>query len=207
MSQLIKLPLKATLFILFLSFSMGSQTFGIELKGHFTPLNTIPEKREIVVFDEFSNFGCPHCNNFNFASKSLLKKYKGKLKINYVPYLFRGQSDLIVRLYLIAHKMGRGKEVKNAIFEAKFKYDANIFDPATVSFLARSLGLMKEFKKNQNASWVNQKLKEFSEKAAKWNVKSTPTIVLQEAVKVLPPPGGMKELINNIDSLISQLLK
>ena len=101
-----------------------------QIKGTFDTIGEIPKKntQDVVVLEEFLNFTCPHCNNFRKFSKPLFKKYGPRLKKVNVPIAFRGQSDLVLRLYFIAEKAGVGDAVKEAIFDAKFSSGFSLED-------------------------------------------------------------------------------
>lgn len=199
--------IRYTAFILF-AFLLYSGNVTAEIKGRFVKINTIPKanQADVVQFDEYFNFTCPHCNNFREAAKPLLKKYGKKLKVNNIPITFRGQSDFPLRLFYIAQKAGRGPEIKAAIFDAAFKFGVNIYDPAVVNYLAKSAGLGELYKKEMNAAWVMAKVNEGMSKADMAGVKATPTVVLQGAM-LTSPEVGMNEYVTNLDKLIGQLLK
>jgi predicted DsbA family dithiol-disulfide isomerase len=161
---------------------------------------------DTVLWEEYLNFTCPHCNNFRGAQQPLLKKFGDKLQVVQIPVLFRGQNDAALRLFHIGAREGKKQIVLDALFDAGFRYGVNINDPAVVNYLARSAGLGDAYARDYNADWVNAKLAESAAKADAAGVHATPTVVLQGAVRITPE-GGMDAFVNNLDSLISQLLK
>ena len=94
----------------------------------------------------FINFGCSHCNNLHNASKKFRREFSENIKFVDIPILFRGQNDAPLRLYFIAKKIGKGNLVKDELFKASFQHGVNVFDPGIVNFLARSLGIYKEYR-------------------------------------------------------------
>ena len=123
-----------------------------------------------------------------------------------MPILFRNQSDGPLRLFYIGASVGRTEEIKNLIFDAAFNAGVNIYDPAVVSYLARTAGLGEKFRKEANAAWVTQKVNLAQRRSVKFGVRATPTVVLQGSLLV-EPKSGMQAFVGNLDHLIGQLLK
>lgn len=199
------LPISALLAALCLSFAAPSLFAQVE--GRYQKIGTIPKKHSVAVvqYDEYLNFTCPHCNNFRKAALPLKKKYGKRLKITYIPILFARQADYPLRLFFIAQSVGRTEEIKNIIFDAAFDSGVNIYDPAIVSYIARSSGLADKYKKEAQAAWVTKKVDQAQSRAAVVGVRSTPTVVLQEAL-LLVPNAGMQAFVGNLDFIIGQLI-
>ena len=179
-----------------------------EIDGQYVSIATVPAQHSIerVTFEEFLNFTCPHCNNFRGAAKGLFEKYGQRINRIYVPILFRGQEDYPLRLFYIAQAEGKQEQIKDAIFDAAFKFNANIYDPAVVAFLARQAGLYERYKAESQAAWVTKKVLDAQQRARDAGVEATPTIVLQSALRTTPE-SGMDAFVNNLDTIIGQLLK
>jgi len=179
-----------------------------QLEGTFESIGPVPAPHSLeqVQLEEFLNFTCPHCNNFRQLSKPLLAKYGKRIRHVNVPILFRGQSDVPLRLYYVAVKAGRGDEVKELIFDATFRYGVNIYDPKTVGYIARSAGLAEQFEAEGNAGWVNEKIAAAHARADAVGVEATPTIVLSGTMRLVPH-SNMQSFVENLDHLVAQLLK
>lgn len=179
-----------------------------QLRGDYETIGTAPapNSQDTVLFEEYINFTCPHCNNFRTAAQPLKAKYADRLELVNVPILFRGQNDAPLRLFFIAQKQGMEEEIKDALFDATFRYGVNINDPAVVSYLARSEGLGDAYAAEAAKPWVTQKVEEAMAKAQAAGITATPTVVLEGSVRVLPR-GGMDQFVANLDTLIGQLLK
>ena len=161
-----------------------------------------------IIFEEFINFGCSHCNKLHKASKNFRIKYSEKVKFIDIPILFRGQNDAPLRLYFIAKKIGKGNLVKNELFKASFENEVNVFDPGIVNFLARSLGINKEFQTEKQKDWVNELIAEGKIKAEKYRITGTPTIIIQQAMKMdIGQYGSMSNFIKKIPETIEDLIK
>ncbi len=180
------------------------------IRGHYNEVGTMPAAHSLqkVVFEEFMNFGCPHCNNLHKASKKLREKYAGKVEFIDIPILFRGQDDSPVRLYYVARKLGKGDQVKNELFKTRFTHNVDVFDAGIVNYLARSLGMRKEYQQEKDKPWVNELLKEGERKAGIYGVSGTPTVVLQYALKMdIGPYKTVGEFVKKLPETIEDLMQ
>jgi len=180
------------------------------IRGNYTLVGKIPKKNsiKIVIFEEFINFGCSHCNKLHNASKKFRREYSDKIKFFDIPILFRGQNDAPLRLYFIAQKIGKGDLVKDELFKASFQHGVNVFDPGIVNFLARSLGIYKEFKKEKQQDWVNKLIDNGKIKSQKYQITGTPTVVLQQAMKMdISRYGTMSDFVKKIPETIEDLIQ
>ncbi len=199
--------LKLLPLLLVCSVGLGQAVFA-ELEGSYEAIGPVPaaHSQDVVKMEEFINFTCPHCNNFLQAAKPLMSKYGRRVQTVTVPILFRGQADPALRLYFIAERAGRGKDVEELIFDATFRYGVDINDPKIVSYLARSAGLSEQYQAEAGAGWVDEKIKQAHLRADAAGVEATPTIVLNGALRLVPRTG-MEAFVGNLDQLIAQLLK
>ena len=86
---------------------------------NFKKLKTTIEPGKVKII-EFLNFGCTHCYDLRKDMPQLLKKYGDKVEIKYIPIIFPKQSTKSIEAYLIAEQMGKGEEMRDALFDAKF---------------------------------------------------------------------------------------
>jgi predicted DsbA family dithiol-disulfide isomerase len=180
------------------------------IRGHFEIVGPVPSVHSVkkVVFEEFMNFGCSHCNTLHNASKDFRKKFADKVEFIDIPIVFRGQDDSPLRLYYVARKIGKGKLIKDELFKASFTHGVNIFDSGIANYLARSLGMNKEFQQEKDKAWVNNLIKEGERKSAIYGVSGTPTVVIQRALKMeIGPYGTMSEFIKKVPETIADLIQ
>jgi predicted DsbA family dithiol-disulfide isomerase len=180
------------------------------IRGHFEIIGSVPSVHSVkkVVFEEFMNFGCSHCNTLHNASKDFRKKFADKVEFIDIPIVFRGQDDSPLRLYYVARKIGKGKLIKDELFKASFTHGVNIFDSGIANYLARSLGMNKEFQQEKDKAWVNNLIKEGERKSAIYGVSGTPTVVIQRALKMeIGPYGTMSEFIKIVPETIADLIQ
>ena len=179
------------------------------IRGHYAVVGKVPKAHTVekVVFEEFMNFGCPHCNNLREASIEFRKQQKDRVVFIDIPIVFRGQDDAPLRLYYVARKLGKGDQIKDELFKARFTHGVDVFDKGIVNYLARSLGLSEAFQKEKDAPWVNQLLAEGELKAQQYGLTGTPTIVLQYSLKMdIGRYGGMDKFAVKVQETIDDLL-
>ena len=198
---------KITLLIcsLVMTFSVAAQE---SIRGHYNVVGNIPAAHSVkkVVYEEFMNFGCSHCNNLYKASRNFRKKFADKVEFIDIPIVFRGQDDSPLRLYYVAKKIGKGDLIIDELFKASFTHNVNVFDPGITNYLARSLGIHKEFQKEKDQKWVNQLIKDGERKATIYGLTGTPTIVIQYALKMdIGPYGTMAGFVKKIPETIADL--
>ncbi len=204
-----KITSKLLLLILVLVFSFSLNAKGT-IRGHYKLVGKTPAANSVnkVVFEEFMNFGCPHCNNLHKASKDFRKKMADKVEFIDIPIVFRGQDDSPLRLYYVAKKIGKGDLIKDELFKASFIHGVNVFDPGITNYLARSLGISKEFQKEKNSKWVNRQIRDGERKAAIYGVSGTPTVVIQQALKMdIGPYGSMAGFVKKVPETIEDLMQ
>ena len=179
------------------------------IRGHYAVVGKVPKAHTVenVVFEEFMNFGWPHCNNLREASIEFRKQQKDRLEFIDIPIVFRGQDDAPLRLYYVARKLGKGDQIKDELFKARFTHGVDVFDKGIVNYLARSLGLSEAFQKEKDAPWVNQLLSEGDLKAQQYGLTGTPTVVLQYSLKMdIGRYGGMDKFALKVQETIDDLL-
>jgi len=98
------------------------------IRGHYAVVGKVPKAHTVekVVFEEFMNFGCPHCNNLREASIEFRKQQKDRVEFIDIPIVFRGQDDAPLRLYYVARKLGKGDQIKDELFKARFTHGVDV---------------------------------------------------------------------------------
>jgi len=166
-----------------------------------------------VKITEFLKFNCPHCYAFNSQLQAINKTYGDKLEITYKPMLWKSvKGDLAfeksIEAYILAERMGKGEEMKDALFKAMFVENRDITSELQLGDLGKSVGLGDEFVtalKNGDAkdeADANIKLSE------SFQVDETPTIIINGNFKVTPSMTNEDTTLmaNNLDTIIKSLL-
>jgi len=193
---------------------------GIDLKGKvptagkFGTLNkeSTYEAGKVKI-TEFLKFNCGHCYSLNSQLPALKKKYGDRLEITYKPMLWRSvPKDLpfkkSMEAYILAERMGKGEEMKDALFKAMFVENRDITSELQLGEIGKSVGLGDEFVtalKNGDATVeadANIKL------AESFQVDETPTIIINGNYKVTPSMTNedATQMANNVDTIINSLL-
>ena len=190
-----------------LSFSLSANE---KIRGHYKLIGNKPAPKSIkkVIFEEFINFGCSHCNKLHKASKDFRKKFAHQVEFIDIPIVFKGQNDSPLRLYYVARKIGKGDLIKDELFKASFIHGVNVFDPGITNYLARSLGLRNEFKEEKDQQWVSQLIRDGEKKSFIYGVRGTPTVIIQQALKMdIGKYGSMDLFVKKIPETIEDLMK
>jgi predicted DsbA family dithiol-disulfide isomerase len=193
--------------VIFLSFSVSANE---KIRGHYKLVGNKPESKSLkkVVFEEFINFGCSHCNKLHKASKDFRKKFSEQIEFIDIPIVFKGQNDSPLRLYYVARKIGKGDLIKDELFKASFDHGVNVFDPGITNYLARSLGIRKEFQEEKDQQWVNQLIREGEKKSLIYGVSGTPTVIIQQALKMdIGKYGSMDSFLKKVPETIEDLMR
>lgn len=166
-----------------------------------------------VKITEFLKFNCGHCNLLNQQLPALKKKYGDRLEISNKPMLWKSvKADLAfkksIEAYILAERMGKGEEMKDALFKAMFVENRDITSELQLGDIGKSVGLGDEFitaLKNGDAkdeADANIKLSE------SFQVDETPTIIINGNFKVTPSMTNedTSQMANNLDTIINSLL-
>ena len=190
-----------------MSFSISANE---KIRGHYKLVGNKPESNSIkkIVFEEFINFGCSHCNKLHKASKEFRKNFADQIEFVDIPIVFKGQDDSPLRLYYVARKIGKGNLIKDELFNASFIHGVNVFDPGVTNYLARSLGISKEFQKEKDLQWVNQLIRDGERKSLIYGVRGTPTVIIQQALKMdIGKYGSMDAFLKKFPETIEDLMR
>lgn len=159
----------------------------------------VPGKVKMTVFMDFF---CPHCHHFDVTELPILKaKYKNKLDVEYkgIPIVDKF-SYIPIEAYEAAIDEGKGERMRELLFDT-IHYDHK--NPANMDVLkniAKQSGLdpdklikRVEGRDKKNVTVDNIAL------AKKYNVKGTPTIILDGNIKVLESnQKNIETIINSI---------
>lgn len=175
-----------------------------ELKGTFELLKEErsthkPGKVQLV---EFADFYCPHCHRFDGEGLAILEKEFGnKLDVVMVGYpVMQGKLPTAFDMYEQAKTMGKGKEMKRALFRTIHNDKIGIIDRAIREVLIREVGLDPVA---FEAGLASAKPARVFEEGRKWGdrikIQQTPTVLLDGNIKVEQiDPENLKSIIHSI---------
>ncbi|MDR4480172.1 MAG: thioredoxin domain-containing protein [Nitrospira sp.] len=175
-----------------------------ELKGNFQILNDEksthkPGKVQLV---EFADFYCPHCHRFDGEGLAILEKEFGpKLDAVMVGYpVIPGKLPTAFDMYEQAKAMGKGSEMKRALFRTIHKDKIGIIDKAIREVLIREVGLDPVA---FEAGLASAKPAKAFEEGRRWGdrikIQQTPTVLIDGNIKVEQiDPENLKLIIHSI---------
>jgi thiol:disulfide interchange protein DsbA len=182
--------------------------------GKFAELNR-PSTYEPgkVNITEFMKFNCGHCYALNSQIPALKQKYGDRLEITYIPMLWRtvpqeAGFEKSIEAYILAKKMGKGEEMKDALFKAEFVDKKDLTSVAVLGDIGKSVGLGDDFVKALNNGDAKDEATANINLAESFQVDETPTIIINGNLKVNPSMTNedMDAMAKNLDTIINSLL-
>ncbi|MBF0621548.1 MAG: thiol:disulfide interchange protein DsbA/DsbL [Magnetococcales bacterium] len=151
------------------------------------PIPPSGDKPEIV---EVFNFHCPHCYYLHPHFDRWAKQNSSRFTVKALPIFWGNQSDIPARAYYTAEFMGKGIEMKDAIFKARFVDGIDIDNFGELIFVVEAVGLDPDlFKQNMKSFGVIAKLAQARTLKESYGVSGTPMLVVNGKYRV-PPSSG-----------------
>ncbi|MDD5473825.1 MAG: thioredoxin domain-containing protein [Candidatus Methanoperedens sp.] len=191
----------AALVIFFTSGTPPEKTGKLPTAGEYLKLSQQSNYEPgIVKIMVFMKFDCPHCYELDKNMPQLLQKYGDKVKVTYVPIVWPKQSTKSIEAYIIAERMGKGKEMRVALFRAKFEKGMDIMESTlALEDVAASIGLEADFNAQLEGGDGKKAAQANLALMNKYGVQGTPTVVINGNLDVNPA-------IANLDTVIGSLL-
>ncbi len=166
--------------------------------GTFSSLDVNPSEPGKVRIVEFMKFDCPHCYDLNKEMPQILKNYGDRVEIIYVPISFNEQSIKSIEAYLIAKEMGKGKEMREALFQARFGSNRDVMGSMLVlKDVAASIGLGPDFNSRLEKGYAEKAALKNNAYSGMYAIKGTPTVLI----------NGKEVKVPDINATISSILK
>ncbi len=166
-----------------------------------------------VNITEFLKFNCGHCNTLNQQMPALKKKYGDNLSIAYKPMLWRSMPQdqafrKSIEAYILAERMGKGEEMKDALFKAMFVDKKDLSSEIVLGDIAKSAGLGEDFSAALKRGDARDEAEANIRLAESFQVDETPTIIINGNLKVTPAMTNedMTAMAGNIDTIVASLL-
>ena len=159
------------------------------LQGEYEIMEKEPSLHEQgkVILLEFADFYCPHCHMFDrVVGAKLQKEFGGKLEIRLIGFpVIPGKLPTAFEMYEQAKKMGKGPEMKQALFASIHNKDIHIFDKTMRSLVIKEVGLDgAEFEKGLASGLPFRALEQGKAWGERIEVSHTPTIVLDGNIRI-----------------------
>lgn len=165
-----------------------------------------------VVVTEFFSFYCGHCYNIYPLLPLVFEKYKGNdVSVNYNPMNFDGSKLNAIEAYIIAEKLGKGEQMKEALFEAYWANGLDIDDVAILESLASDIGLGNEFNAQLESDSAKAEALANNRAFSNSRLDSTPTIIIKgkgQTIVLTSSDAGdnMNVLAQKVDAAIASLI-
>lgn len=178
------------------------------INGEFEVIPTMKNTHEPgkVQMIEFFDFYCPHCYQLSKLLPLIENKYQDKLQITYIGYPLRPTSIPPIEAYIIAEKMGKGEEMKTAIFKAQWEEGKNIGDKNVLTKLAVSVGIDENTFREALKQGAKQQINKNIQLGNRYALRMTPTIIIDGNLKV-EPTQGIQHMADNLDTIINSILQ
>ncbi|RMF90759.1 MAG: hypothetical protein D6733_02925 [Methanobacteriota archaeon] len=176
------------------------------LKGKFILFSELPNTHEKgkVKIVEYFDFYCPHCYRFHTERWPALKqKYGDRVELVDYGFPLRDSSIPPIEAYEIARDLGKGEEMKDAMFRAIHEEGgADISNTETLADIAESVGIDREVftKALTSRSALPEINKHVRTALNDYKVDSTPTLIIDGNIKVTD--SSVENLEKIIDSIL-----
>jgi protein dithiol oxidoreductase (disulfide-forming) len=181
-------PLPTLLLLVTLLLPMGAigQAGNLEAGTHYETITPpVPQTGNKWTVVEVFNFKCPHCFTLHPHLEKWSRANQTKYATKSLPIYWGNQTAMPIRAYYAAEFLGKGPEMKGAIFKANFKDSVNIESADELGFLAEDIGLDQEkFKNFLNSFGVSAKIAQSKVQQRVFGVHSTPTLVINGKYRV-----------------------
>lgn len=170
-------------------FVLGSPTSWSALQGEYEIMEKEPSLHEKgkVILIEFADFYCPHCHMFErVVGTKLRKEFGDKLEIRMVGFpVMPGKLPTAFEMYEQAKKMGKGPEMKQALFSSIHDKDIHVFDKTMRALVIKDVGLdAAEFESGLASGQPFRALEKGREWGERIEVSHTPTVVLDGNIRI-----------------------
>ena len=175
-----------------------------EVIGDITKLNGAKSIKML----EFFNYSCGHCYRFLETSKKLRAKFKDKLHHKKHPIYWGNQTAYPAMAFYIADSVGMEEEFTQELFDTSFKLSIDIFQPKVIRFLAKEFKIEKEMKEGMLSDAIKAKTDESLALAKKYKANETPTIIINDVLKVAPSitKGNVDDMTANLEIIFEDIL-
>ena len=181
------------------------------IRGKYEVIGDIDKLKGVKTIKmlEFFNYSCGHCYKFLETSKKLRAKFKDKLHHKKYPIYWGNQTPYPAKAFYITDELGLEEEFTQELFDTNFKLNINIFQPKVIRFLAKEYKIEKEMTAGMQSTAISAKTNESLALAKKFKANETPTIIINNVLKVAPSitEGNVEEMTTNLEVIFKDILK
>ena len=201
----------AAILLAFIFLFPGTVVAGEKIRGKYEVIGDIKKLKDVKTIKmlEFFNYSCGHCYRFLETSKKLRAKFKDKLHHKKYPIYWGNQTAYPSMAFYIADSLGIEEEFTQELFDTSFKLSIDVFQPKVIRFLAKEYNIEKEMKEGIQSDAIKAKTDESLALAKKYKANETPTIIINDVLKVAPSisGGNVDEMTANLEIIFDDILK
>ena len=201
----------AAILLAFIFLFPGTVVAGEKIRGKYEVIGDIKKLKDVKTIKmlEFFNYSCGHCYRFLETSKKLRAKFKDKLHHKKYPIYWGNQTAYPAMAFYIADSLGIEEEFTQELFDTSFKLSIDIFQPKVIRFLAKEYKIGKEMKEGMQSDAIKAKTDESLALAKKYKANETPTIIINDVLKVAPSisGGNVDDMTANLEIIFDDILK
>ena len=201
----------AAILMAFIFLFPGTVVADEKIRGKYEVIGDITKLKgaKTIKMLEFFNYSCGHCYRFLETSKKLRAKFKDKLHHKKYPIYWGNQTAYPAMAFYIADSVGIEEEFTQELFDTSFKLSIDIFQPKVIRFLAKEFKIEKEMKEGMQSDVIKAKTDESLALAKKYKANETPTIIINDVLKVAPSisKGNVDDMTANLEIIFEDILK
>ena len=201
----------AAILMAFIFLFPGTVVADETIRGKYEVIGDITKLKgaKTIKMLEFFNYSCGHCYRFLETSKKLRAKFKDKLHHKKYPIYWGNQTAYPAMAFYIADSVGIEEEFTQELFDTSFKLSIDVFQPKVIRFLAKEFKIEKEMKEGMQSDVIKAKTDESLALAKKYKANETPTIIINDVLKVAPSisKGNVDDMTANLEIIFEDILK
>ena len=201
----------AAILMAFIFLFPGTGVANEKIRGKYEVIGDITKLKgaKTIKMLEFFNYSCGHCYRFLETSKKLRAKFKDKLHHKKYPIYWGNQTAYPAMAFYIADSVGIEEEFTQELFDTSFKLSIDVFQPKVIRFLAKEFKIEKEMKEGMQSDVIKAKTDESLALAKKYKANETPTIIINDVLKVAPSisKGNVDDMTANLEIIFEDILK
>jgi len=201
----------AAILMAFIFLFPGTVVADEKIRGKYEVIGDITKLKgaKTIKMLEFFNYSCGHCYRFLETSKKLRAKFKDKLHHKKYPIYWGNQTAYPAMAFYIADSVGIEEEFTQELFDTSFKLSIDVFQPKVIRFLAKEFKIEKEMKEGMLSDAIKAKTDESLALAKKYKANETPTIIINDVLKVAPSisKGNVDDMTANLEIIFEDILK
>lgn len=171
-----------------LNLKSGKDYTDIKLStNHVVKLSEQEVKSAKPVLVEFFWYGCSHCYHMDPMISKLVSQHENKIIFKRYPVNFP-RWDSGAKLFFTVQEMGLEEKLHTKIFDVIHKQHINIMDNKAErdKFLKRENVDVQKFDSIYNSFGINTKMKQASDVAKNYNLRSSPVFVINNKYQIDP---------------------